>query len=374
MMRAVGITDGARRVSWVPVLVGAVSGGAAGAISLLGRSPDVNVEALLIEGIVGVVGGVVLGVVAMLVSLMFLRIFGRSPLGIALAFGASVGIGAVLAMILTWGYYLAPMMIVTALSAGTFFVSAALADRKSNTTRTPAARDASRTGLRRFALTLLISGVLVTLVFTTSAAGLLRNQLLVGCTYGTMGEAAGSWSCGDGIGLIFPGLSLALPVGLTLLAAALVVFADGRFTTRILRALTPLPVVGVAALTVAMTLPRTDPLPFTPSGMMTWPTIWWDALGPATTAATLGAVIAGIGVGRVRNVWWTAATGGGVALLVTGVVFQVGLLAAVAGSALLLASIQILGERPRQHHDDPRDDAPRFQGPARDEWDTVTSA
>lgn len=135
----------------------------------------------------------------------------------------------------------------------------------------------SRTEQRPLAgrVLMLLFGGLVTLVFAPGTVDLLRDDLHVGCSYGTMGEADGSWFCSDGIGYLFPGAGLLSVPGLALICA--LALLPARFDTigRVLTALAFVPLAWVAALTASVTVARSDALP----AGVTWSGVWLVAVG-----------------------------------------------------------------------------------------------
>ncbi len=178
---------------------------------------------------------------------------------------------------------------------------------------------------------LLIGGILLSVALSPMMMPLLREQLHVNCSWGMLGEAAGSWMCADGIGYIVPGLGMLLGPALTLFVAAVLAPFEIAWTPALLRTLALVPPLWAGVATAATAL-RVDELP---SGQ-TWFGVWGAHAGSSVALALLGTLV--IAISSVRGGMLAKA---GIALgsifLLTAVALQPGLLFAVAASVALLA-------------------------------------
>ncbi|KDA07206.1 hypothetical protein DC31_00630 [Microbacterium sp. CH12i] len=186
---------------------------------------------------------------------------------------------------------------------------------------------------------ILVGGGILALILSVQAVGMLREQLHVGCSFGTMGEATGSWMCTDGIGYLFPGLALLFGSGLSLLIGVFVVLGARLERTR-RRALTVLafaPLLWSLGWLSSVTLARTDPLP----DGETWPGVWLIAVGISALLALAGAALAAsappLRGGAAYLLWLT-----GGALLVAASIVQPGLALATVPTAALLAAARLV--------------------------------
>lgn len=317
-----------RRTAWVPILVTVACG------LTWSVSRTLVTERPFSPGILlpAAATGLLLGAVAAVTTLVVANAQRSVVFTAALSAITVAAISAGAAWLLTRGFVLLPMV-----GAGVLAVVAHVAAA----VRFPAkkATDADRSGdaspteeeSRSIRIGLLLGGGLVTAMLSMGTVGMLREQLHVGCTYGTEGEATGAWMCADGIGYIFPGLSLLLASGLPVLIGLLIVLADvGERRLRL--ALTWLAFISlllpIGALAI-QTVYRVDPLPVGES----WPGIWMMRIGIAALLATAGAVL--LASARRPVPRWIA-----VALL-AGSLVQPGLLFAVTACGALLLSARV---------------------------------
>ena len=200
----------------------------------------------------------------------------------------------------------------------------------------------------------LLGGMVLAVAFAPMLVLLLREQLHVNCSYGTEGEAAGSWMCADGIGYIVPGFGILLGSILGLLIALLLVLVMPGIAAAGARVLALMPPLWVGFTTGLMAL-RSDPLPES-----TWFALWWEQAGIAVLISALGAVLIAVAAApaalddlpsrlrrraaegarrgiRVRRSLVLVATTLGAILLVAGGLMQPGLMHAAAASAALIA-------------------------------------
>jgi len=208
---------------------------------------------------------------------------------------------------------------------------------------------------------ILLGGMVLAVALAPILILPVREQLHVNCQYGTMGEAAGSWMCADGIGYLMPGVGILVGSILALLLALLVVLLSARVAPRdaatTARILAPAPVLWVGLVTGATTL-RSDPLP----PQSSWPALWWETVGMAVLISAAGAVLLALatttgaasrrsgadrGSGRgARRALPVVGAAIGAVLLVAGGLLQPGLMHAVAASSALIAVAWIVGVFP----------------------------
>lgn len=187
---------------------------------------------------------------------------------------------------------------------------------------------------------LLIGGLGVPPAALSSAVGMLREQLHFACTYGTQGEAAGSWWCADGIGYLLPGVGLVAFAGLPVLIALVVaIFAPRARTAFTVLAFVPMALL--AAVLCGFTAFRTDALP----AGETWPGIWWASAGIAGLLALLGTVALVLPLPRIPHIPRIAAIVAGVGLLLAALILQPGLACAIIATGANLAARALLAER-----------------------------
>ncbi len=279
--------------------------------------------------------GLLIGVVSMGLTLLASTLTASTLRALAISGAASIALAAFASWVLTRGYYFVPMVVTAAVTTVLHISVARAAARQLTSAPTLRHTDPSFTAR----LLILIAGGFLALFSSLGAVGMLREQLHVGCSYGTEGEAAGAWMCSDGIGYIFPGLALLSGSAVALLTGILVLLGASREGTRrtTLTILGFVPLLWSAGWLSAATLPRTDPLP---TGE-TWLSVWAINVGIGALLAIAGlilAVVAPMHRGSVLRLLWIMA---GV-LLAAATIAQPGLALATLASAALLAAARLV--------------------------------
>ncbi|GEK85379.1 hypothetical protein [Microbacterium aerolatum] len=330
-MTSTRIAAGARRTAWVPVVAGGLCGVIAAVVYGIMLGLPLSVFSLLLIG----GSGLLIGVVPMGLVLLASALSAPIPRTLVISGAASVALAALASWVLTRGHYFVPM-VATAAVTTVVHISAARAAAGRPGGR-PAARDAD-TSITARVLTLIVGGF-VALFTSLGAIGMLREQLHFGCSYGTEGEAAGAWMCADGIGYIFPGLTLLFGSAVALLSGILVLLgARGESTrARTLTVLAFVPLLWSAGWLGTVTLPRADPLP----DGETWLSVWVINVGIGTLLAVAGATLAAsapVRRGRVSRLLWIAAG----TLLAAATIAQPGLAVATFAAASLFAAARLI--------------------------------
>lgn len=346
---------GIRRTAWVPVLVGGLCGAVTGVVqAFVVGLPD---QALWVAAFDGA-AGLVLGAVSMAIVLIMTASIRSRTAAVVASLLVSMLIAALAAFWLTSGFLLIPMVATAALTVLAHAVAArrmhSPAPETATTPRsTPAESDASAPRTSR--ILLLLGGGIVALVLSTAAVDTLREGIHYGCSYGTMGEATGSWMCADGIGYIFPGLGLLFGSGLSLLAGMIVVLGDleSRTVRRILAILAFVPLIWTTTALSTATLGRSDPLP---TGE-TWGAIWLFTVGVPALVALLGTAM-GSASALTRLPDNRILRMAGFGLLLAATLIQPGLGLATAAAAALLIASRLDGQHPPSdapEHETPHD-------------------
>ncbi|MFY9714694.1 MAG: hypothetical protein WAK00_14600 [Microbacterium sp.] len=324
-----------RRTAWVPVLVGGLCGALTGVIqAFVVGLPDQALWLACFDG----AAGLVLGTVSMtIVLIMTASLRSRKAAGVA-SLLVSMLIAALAAFWLTYGFLLIPMVTAAALTVFAHVTAARRVRTPLPETGTPSStlKESDTPSPRASRILLLIGGGILALVLSTAAVDTLREGIHYGCSYGTMGEATGSWACADGIGYIFPGLGLLLGSGLSLLAGMIVALGDlaCRTVRRILAALAFVPLIWTTTVLATATLGRSDPLP---TGE-TWGAVWLFTVGIPALVALLGTAM-GSASALTRLPDNRILRMAALALLLAATLIQPGLgLATAAVAALLIAS------------------------------------
>lgn len=317
----------------MPVLVGAIGGSLTGiGQALIVDSPS---NALLLGLFDGAAGGI-LGTVIMAVGLVAAAI-ARSPAGAAaLSIPIALLISAAGAIILTYGWLLWPAVATGAAAASAHIVRAsARARHRPPVVGTHERSDAVRDGLLP-RIGVLAGGVMLAIVLAPLALSTIRDGIHYACSYGTRGEASGSWMCADGIGYLLPGAALLAAALLPALIGVLVILAaTAGAAERTLRVLSFAPVAATAAMTAALTLGRDDPLP--PG--QTWQGVWLLSVGLSAALAFLGnALLVWALHTRTGGAVSKAAGAAGGALMLASAVVQPGMAFVVAAGAACIAA------------------------------------
>ena len=334
---------GLRRSAWVPVVIGGAGGVLTGVwLALRSGAPSSIAWDVLFYGPFGLLTGVV--VVGISLATASLR--AARWLAPALSTAGALGLG-LLAGARLGAYWMLIALVATASAAS---IAHMVAARRS--ARTDGRTDAEPEADRPLRIMALLAAGALGIVFSPASIGMLRTTLHVGCSYGAMGEAVGSWACADGIGYIFYGVALLACSGVPLLVGLLVVMASGRPSSRlVLRWLAAAPLILTGALLAALTLPRTDELP----AGVTWIGIWSAAVGVPLMVALLGTVCVAV-ADAAHGVPRRILLFGGAALLLAAFIVQPGLGAAICAAGGLVAAALEFGTQRRDEHPRPADD------------------
>lgn len=329
-MNDIAFAVGSRRAAWVPIAVGTLCGVITGiGQALVVGLPESMLWVAALDGSVGLA----LGATSMVLVLIAAKASQSRARTLAVALPVSAAIAVLAAWLLTRGSLLLPMLAASVITVLAHVIASGRAARHEMPLTSHSVR------LRTSRVVVLIGGGLLTSMLSLGAVGMLREQLHYGCSYGTMGEAAGAWMCADGIGYIFPGLTLLFGAGLSLLIGLLVVLGVTRESTirRVLTILAFAPLLWAVGWLSSVTLPRTDPVP---EGE-TWLGIWLINLGISTMLAVVGATFAAsvpAGAGRTTRLLWITS---GVFLLAASFV-QPGLALATVATGALLAGARLV--------------------------------
>lgn len=192
------------------------------------------------------------------------------------------------------------------------------------------------------ALAVLAGGVLA-LFFGWWALGLVRETLHFGCSWGIGGEwgPEGTWVCADGIGylgvaVVLGGMSALLAVAGLLVAVA----RPSRARAVVFLVLAAIPIGWIGWWTYYAATSYSWPRPASETG---WG-LWVAAVLPSIILCMIGLVVGALGALTLRR-WSSAALWGGVGLIITGTVVQLGIGIATFVTAGMLAAAGV-GRRP----------------------------
>lgn len=329
-MNDTSFAAGARRTAWVSIATGGLCGVVTGVVqALVVGAPESILWVAALDGVFGLG----LGAVSMILVLIVAMASTSRGRALTIALPVSAALAVLAAWLLTRGYLLLPMLAASILTVLAHIIASGRAAQSQK------APGSGANPLRTSRVLVLAVGGLLPSILSLGSVGMLREQLHYGCSYGTMGEAAGAWMCADGIGYIFPGITLLFGAFLSLLTGLLVVLGAAResITRRTLTMLAFAPLLWALGWLSSVTLPRTDPLPHGE----TWLNIWLINLGISALLAVIGMTLAAFtptNPGRPNRLLWIA----GAVFLLAATFVQPGLALATVTAGLLLAAARLV--------------------------------